>query len=60
MSIITFIKKWTLICAIIFGTLVYLLFSEIPLLQPIGDVAGPWCMNLVPYLICLLLYVTFC
>lgn len=60
MSIITFIKKWTLICAIIFGTLVYLLFSEIPLLQPIGDVAGPWCMNLVPYLIFLLLYVTFC
>ena len=60
MSIITFIKKWTLICAIIFGTLVYLLFSEIPMLQPIGDVAGPWCTNLVPYLIFLLLYVTFC
>ena len=60
MSIISFLKKWTLICAIAFGTVIYLLFSEIPLLQPIGNVAGPWCANIVPYVIFALLYVTFC
>lgn len=60
MSIISFLKKWTLICAIAFGTVIYLLFSEIPLLQPIGNIAGPWCANIVPYVIFALLYVTFC
>ena len=60
MSIIAFIKKWTLICALVFGTVVYLLFSEVPLLQPIGNTVGPWCMEFVPCLIFLLLYVTFC
>ena len=60
MSIIAFIKKWTLICALVFGTVVYLLFSEVPLLQPIGNTVGPWCMEFVPCLIFQLLYVTFC
>lgn len=60
MKIISFIKKWTLICALVFGTLVYLLFSEILFLQPIGSVVGPWCVEFVPCLIFILLYVTFC
>ena len=60
MGIVTFIKKWTLLCALLFGTIVYLLFSEIPVLQPIGYAVGPWCVDLVPYVIFALLYVTFC
>lgn len=60
MGIVTFIKKWTLLCALLFGTIVYLLFSEIPMLQPIGYAVGPWCVDLVPYVIFALLYVTFC
>ena len=43
-----------------FGTVIYLLFSEIPLLQPIGNAVGPWCVELVPCVIFALLYVTFC
>ncbi len=60
MSIISFIKKWTLLCAIVFGTIVYLLFSEVPVLQPVGNAVGPWCVELVPCVIFALLYVTFC
>lgn len=60
MKFIAFLKKWTLICALIFGTIVYFLFSEIPILQPIGYFAGPWCVKLVPCVIFALLYVTFC
>ncbi len=60
MNIILFIKKWTLICALIFGTLVYLLFSEVSFLQPVGNAVGPLCVEFVPCLIFLLLYVTFC
>lgn len=60
MNIISFIKKWTLMCALAFGTLVYFMFSEVPYLQPIGNTVGPWCIEFVPCLIFLLLYVTFC
>ncbi len=60
MKIIEFIRKWTLLCAIVFGLAVYLLFTEIPPLRPVGYAAGPWCVKAVPYLIFLLLYLTFC
>lgn len=60
MAIVLFIKKWTLLCSLIFGTVVYLLFSEVSFLQPIGNVCGPLCVDFVPYVIFALLYVTFC
>ena len=60
MSLITFVRKWTLLCALVFGTVVYLLFSGVPLLQPVGDAAGPLLVGMVPYVIFALLYVTFC
>lgn len=59
-SLITFLKKWTLMCALMFGSFIYLLFSEIPFLQPVGNAVGPWCVEFVPCLIFVLLYVTFC
>ena len=60
MQIIALLKKWTLLCALVFGTVVYLLFSEVPLLQPFGNAVGPLCVEFVPIVIFALLYVTFC
>ncbi len=60
MGVLEFLKKWTLICAICFGSIVYLLFSSIPVLQPIGDFCGPRLVDLMPVVIFLMLYVTFC
>ncbi len=47
-------------CALALGSIVYLLFSQTPCLQPIGKTAGPWFVEIVPYVIFSLLYVTFC
>lgn len=55
-----FAKDWTLLCSLIVGSVVYLLFSEIPALQPIGDFCGPRLVGLMPYIIFCILYVTFC
>ncbi len=55
-----FVKEWTLLCSLIVGSVVYLLFSEIAVLQPIGDFAGPKLVGLMPYIIFFILYVTFC
>lgn len=60
MEIIKFIKEWTLPCAMVFGACVYLLFTEIPMLVPYGEVAGPWFIEILPVLIFMTLYVTFC
>lgn len=60
MGVLEFLKKWTLVCAICFGSIVYLLFSSIPVLQPIGDFCGPRLVDLMPVVIFLMLYVTFC
>ena len=60
MKIIQFIKAWTLPCAMVFGACVYLLFTEIPALVPIGETAGPWFIEILPVLIFMTLYVTFC
>lgn len=60
MGIIKFVKKWTLPCAMVFGACVYLLFAEIPLLEPIGVAVGPYVADVLPPLIFLTLYSTFC
>nr|WP_308570420.1 transporter [uncultured Prevotella sp.] len=60
MRLIAFIKNWTLLCALIFGTIIYLLFSEIPFLQSTGDYMGPKLVDLMPYIISIMLYITFC
>ena len=60
MEIIKFIKEWTLPCAMVFGAAVYLLFTEISFLEPIGYAVGPWFIEILPVLIFCTLYVTFC
>ena len=60
MEIIKFIKEWTLPCAMVFGAAMYLLFTEIPPLVPVGEAVGPWFIEILPVLIFMTLYVTFC
>ncbi|WP_288920203.1 bile acid:sodium symporter, partial [uncultured Prevotella sp.] len=60
MWLIKFIKNWTLLCSLIVGSAVYLTFSRIPLLEPIGDAVGPRLVDLMPYVIFTMLYLTFC
>lgn len=60
MKTTAFFKKWSLPCSLLFGTIVYLLFANVPFLEPIGDVAGPFAANMMPYILFTLLYVTFC
>ena len=48
MQIIKFVKKWMLLCAMAFGACVYLLFAEVPLLQPVGLVVGPYFEEILP------------
>ncbi|MBR2881019.1 MAG: transporter, partial [Prevotella sp.] len=38
----------------------YVLFANVPLLQPVGDIVGPFAVSLLPVVLFMLLYVTFC
>lgn len=60
MGIIKFIKNWTLLCSLIVGSIIYLLFSRINVLEPVGDFMGPKLVDLMPYVIFCMLYLTFC
>ena len=60
MGIIKFVKEWTLPCAMVFGASIYLLFAEIPFLEPIGNAVGPYFVDTLPPLIFLTLYSTSC
>lgn len=57
---VSFLKRWTLLCALLFGVFFYLLFAEVPALRPFGTAVGPVLQGSLPYVIFLLLYVTFC
>ena len=60
MKLLSLRKDLTLLVALAIGSVVYLLFSEIPFLEPIGNFAGPKLVSLMPVLIFVLLYLTFC
>lgn len=60
MKLLAFLKQWTLLVALAIGTIIYLLFSEVTFLQPIGDSVGPKLVSLMPVMIFVLLYFTFC
>lgn len=60
MNLIVFIKQWSLPVAIFLGTTIYLLFSQIDMLAPVGDAVGPLLTDLLPYIMFVILYVTFC
>lgn len=60
MEILAFVRKWSLAVSLCFGAAMYLLFSRIGTLAPIGDAIGPVLVELMPVVLFLLLYVTFC
>lgn len=59
MTLLRFLKNWTLPVAIVVGTTGYLLFALVPALVPAGNVLGPVCESLLPLTIFLTLFVTF-
>lgn len=60
MRIKEFFKKWSLPCSLVIGAAAYLLFAYVPLLEPVGEVAGPVLSDMLPVVMFALLYVTFC
>ncbi len=57
---IRFFKRFSLPVSLFVGVVAYLLFSRIEQLQPIGNVAGPLCLDVMPVILFTILYVTFC
>ena len=60
MSIIRFIKNWTLLVAIAVGSLVYLIFYWVPQLDTVGSTMGPVIDTVFPMTVFLTLFSTFC
>lgn len=60
MRIWSFFRKFALPCAMLTGASGYLIFAEVPMLESVGDVVGPWLLQLMPWVLFTLLYVTFC
>ena len=60
MGLWRFFRKFSLPSSLFLGALVYLIFANVSFLRPIGDVCGPALVNLMPWILFALLYVTFC
>lgn len=60
MKILSFLRKFSLPCSLLFGAVVYLIFANVSFLEPIGDEVGPKLIHLMPVVLFALLYVTFC
>ena len=56
----SFFKRFSLPVSLLVGVVSYLMFSQIEILEPIGDVAGPLFLDIMPVVIFTILYVTFC
>ena len=48
---IRFFKRFSLPVSLFVGVVAYLLFSRIEQLQPIGNVAGPLCLDVMPVIL---------
>ena len=60
MSVIKFLKDWTLPVAIVTGIIVYITFHFIPFLSPVAEWYAPYNGNVLPDFMFLILFVTFC
>ena len=60
MKVFSFFRKFALLCSLVLGALGYLIFANVPFLQPLGDAVGPHLVELMPVVLFALLYVTFC
>ena len=55
-----FFRKFSLPCSLVFGAVGYLIFANVPFLEPLGDAVGPKLVDMMPVVLFALLYVTFC
>lgn len=55
-----FIKRWGLLFSLLLGGIGYFVFSRISILRPTGLFLYKYLPGMLPYLIFLMLYVTFC
>lgn len=60
LKVFSFFRKFALPCSLVLGALGYLIFANVPFLQPLGDAVGPRLVELMPVVLFALLYVTFC
>ena len=60
MDIISFFRKFSLPCSLVLGAVGYLIFANVPFLEPLGDAVGPKLVDMMPWVLFALLYVTFC
>ena len=56
----SFFKRFSLPVSLLVDVVSYLMFSQIEILEPIGDVAGPLFLDIMPVVLFTILYVTFC
>ena len=56
----SFFKRFSLPVSLLVGVVSYLMFSQIEILEPIGDVAGPLFLDIMPVVLFTILYITFC
>ena len=59
MTILRFLKEWTLPSAIVFGTLMYFLFAFVPALDEAADTLGQVFDVVFPFCVFLTLFTTF-
>lgn len=60
MKLWNFFRKFALPCSLVMGTVGYLIFANVPFLEPLGETVGPYLIDMMPIVMFALLYVTFC
>ena len=60
MKLCFFFRKFALPCSLVMGTVGYLIFANVPFLEPLGETVGPYLIDMMPIVMFALLYVTFC
>ena len=60
MGLWKFFRELALPCSLVLGAVVYLIFANVPFLEPFGEAVGPHLISLMPVVLFCLLYVTFC
>ena len=57
MDILSFFRKFSLPCSLVLGAVGYLIFANVPFLEPLGDAVGPKLVDMMPVVLFALLYV---
>ncbi len=60
MDVVRFIKDWTLPISIFTGSVIYLIFAYVPMLEPVSTFMAPKFDFFLPFCTFWVLYVTFC